>query len=73
MSYSSPMSDKDLKEEVQALARLLGKSEARRRLVVEGVSPHTADKLMRGVYPSEIGVLLGSAIRKVLEAAKKAS
>lgn len=53
------------------LARLLGKGEARRLLVVEGVSPHTADKVINGRYASEIGTLVGAAIKRALEAAKK--
>lgn len=52
------------------LAARIGKSEARRRLVVEGVSPHTADKIIGSRYPSEIGVLLGAAIQRAIEVSK---
>jgi hypothetical protein len=67
------MAKTDYKKAVQDLASRIGKSEARRELVVAGASPHTADKLLRGVYPSEVGHLLGGAIERAIEATKKRS
>lgn len=64
------MKNTNLKRAVLDLGQRIGKSEARRLLVVAGASPHTADKLLRGVYPSEIGHLLGDAIGRAIEAAK---
>lgn len=55
---------KDPKKIVQEIANQVGKHEARKRLVDEGVSTSTADKLVRDRYPSEIGQLLLQAILK---------
>lgn len=62
-----------LKAQVKAWATQIGKSEARRLLVVAGVSPHTADKLIGGRYPSEVGLLMGAAIERAIEASKQAA
>ena len=67
------MKKTDLKKAVLDLSKRIGKSEALRLLVVAGASPHTAEKLLRGVYPSQIGHLLGDAIGRALEAEKAAS
>lgn len=64
------MSRKDPKEEALELANQVGKPEARRLLVVAGISPHTADKLISGRYTSEVGLLVGAAIQRAIEAAK---
>lgn len=61
------MSDKDLKRMAEEFANKVGKPEARKLLVLEGISPHTADKIISGRYPSEIGDLLGAAIKRVLK------
>ncbi len=64
------MSSNDLKKTAIEIAKRLGKGEARRLLVVEGVSPHTADKIIGGRYQSEIGALVGAAIKRAFEASK---
>lgn len=65
------MNDKDLKQAVLELAQKIGKSEARRLLVLEGISPHTADKVLRGCYESEIGALVEGAIQRAIAASKE--
>lgn len=62
---------KDWKKNVKDMAKRVGKSEAKRQLVVAGVSTSTADKLIRDVYPSEVGPLLGAAIQRAIEASKQ--
>ncbi len=62
------MADKDLKKMAEQFALKVGKPMARKLLVLEGVSPHTADKIISGRYPSEIGELLGNAIKRVVKA-----
>lgn len=64
------MKSDELKEMVRGLVILAGKSEARRLLVVAGISPYTANSLTRGVYASGIGPLVGRAIREAVEAFK---
>lgn len=61
------MLSKDLKKMAEEFAKRVGKPRARKLLVLEGVSPHTADKIISGRYPSEIGELLGAAIERVLK------
>lgn len=67
------MSSNELKRKTIEFAKRVGKPEARRLLVVAGISPHTADKIIGGRYPSEIGILLGAAIQRVIEASKQAA
>ena len=67
------MSNMELKAAVEDLAKKLGKPEARRLLVIEGLSPHTADKIMGGRYQSEMGPLVRDAIRRAIVAADKAA
>ena len=59
------------KQAAMDLAKRVGKPEARRLLVVAGISPHTADKLISGRYTSEVGLLVGAAINRAVEAAKQ--
>lgn len=66
------MRNQDPKDIVRQLEALVGKRAARRLMVVEGLSPSTADKLLRECYPSEVGALLGDALERALNAAKKA-
>lgn len=66
-----PHMDRDPKEIVRQLALQVGKHEARRRLVDEGISTSTADKLVGERYPSEIGQLLLQAILKARMAIKR--
>jgi hypothetical protein len=63
------MSSEDLKKKAEEFAAKVGKPKARKALVLEGVSPHTADKIISGRYPSEIGELLGAAIERAIKAA----
>ncbi len=65
------MSIKDPKESVKQIEGLVGRPETRRLLCVEGVSPHTANKLVRNKYAPEIQSLLAGAIERALEAAKR--
>lgn len=60
----------DPRESVLELVALVGRSEARTLLVLEGVSPHTADKLTAGKYPSRVGKLMGDAIERVLSSVR---
>ncbi len=68
----APMS-KDPKKIVEELVEMLGKPRAERLLIEADVSPSLAGKLVRGTYPSQIGILVGAAIAKAREAAAKAS
>lgn len=65
------MANKNLKKDIADLAKRVGKPEARRLLVVAGISPHTADKLIGERYPSEVGILVGAAIQRAIEASKQ--
>lgn len=59
------MDDKALKKTLKTLVKKVGIVEARRLLVIAGVSPSTADKLVGNRYPSEVGRLLGATITRV--------
>lgn len=63
------MAIKDHKNTVQDLAARVGKPRARQFLVAAGVSISAADKLLRGKYKSEIGLLLGAAIERAAQSA----
>ncbi len=62
---------KDPKKTVRDIADQVGKQEARRLLVVEGISTSMADKLVADRYGSEVRQLVRQAIGRALEAAKK--
>jgi hypothetical protein len=53
---------KDPKELVRKLTQQVGKHEAKRLLVDEGVSTSTADKLVADRYKSEVKELIRKAI-----------
>lgn len=65
------MSKKDMKKAVVMWAEQVGKPEARRHLVVAGISPHTADKLVGNRYPSELGILMCAAVERAMRASKQ--
>ena len=56
---------------IDEVVLLVGKPEARRLLVAEGVSVSTATKLIGGKYESVFGLLLKRAVQSALENAKK--
>lgn len=62
---------KDPKKLIIEIANHVGKHEARRLLVDEGVSTSTADKLVTNRYKNEVGQLIRQAILKAYEAYKK--
>jgi hypothetical protein len=62
---------KDPKELVKQLAQQVGKHEARRLLVEEGVSTSTAEKLVGARYKNEVGLLIKDAVLRALESAKR--
>jgi hypothetical protein len=65
------MTSNDLKKLIRDMAIRVGRTEALRLLVVAGVSPHTADRLSRDAYQSQIGNLLGKAIKEAVKASKR--
>lgn len=65
--------NKDPREIVQEIIKMVGKRKAERLLIHEKISPSVASKLARGAYPSEIGELVADAILRAKEAAAKAS
>lgn len=64
------MSSDDLKKELQALAGRLGKSEVRRLLAIEYVSPSTVDKILEGNHGGEFRGITAAAIRRVIDSHK---
>ena len=66
----SQMRNKDPKNTVRQIETLVGRKEALRLMVIEGVSPSTADKLLAERYDSEVGALLSLAIARAMDAAK---
>jgi hypothetical protein len=64
------MSSNDPKKLVLELAKQIGKGEARRLLVEEGVSTSTAEKLVGERYESEVRGLVRAAILRAMQAAK---
>lgn len=71
MGYAESTMVKNPKKLVKELSAQVGRPEAKRLLVVEGVSISTADKLVRDVYKNEVGLLIQAAILKAVEASKK--
>lgn len=62
---------KDPKKVVLEIAQQVGKHEAQRLLVDEGVSTSTAQKLVANRYKNEVGQLIKQAILRAHEAAKR--
>lgn len=71
IAYISFMSNSDLLKAVADMVERVGKSEARRLLVVAGISPHTANTMTRGKYTAEIKLLVRRAILEAVEASKQ--
>ena len=69
--YISPMLEKDYKKLAFDMGERLGTAKAHSLLTGQGVSPSTATKLLAGSYPSEIGLLLGSAVVRAERASRK--
>ena len=63
--------NKDSKEVVLEIARQVGKHEAQRLLVNEGVSTSTAQKLVYEKYKAEVGEMMRRAIARAADAAEK--
>jgi hypothetical protein len=61
---------KDWSQALDELTDLVGKPEAKRLLVLEGISVGTADKLVGRRYPSQPRHLVAAAIHRALEATK---
>ncbi len=61
---------KDPKKLIKELASQVGRPEAKRLLVTEGISVSVADKLVRDVYKSDVGLLVQDAISRAIKAAK---
>lgn len=73
MSYAIPMMiQTEINQHLQWLIAQVGKSEARRMLVIEGLSPVTAERVVGGRYP-KIGVLVAAAIKSACASLKKAA
>jgi hypothetical protein len=64
---------KSPQEVVAELTELVGKHEARRLLVGEGISTSTSDKLVRNRYEHEIKHLMFQAINRAYKRVKQAS
>lgn len=62
---------KDPKKIVKEITNQLGKHEARRLLVDEGLSTSIAEKLVGNRYQNEVGQLVRQAILKAYDASKK--
>lgn len=62
---------KDPKAVVDEIAELVGKPEAKRLLINEGVSVSVSDKLVGRRYESEVGTLVRNAVLRALEKAKE--
>lgn len=62
---------KDPKKLIKELSAQVGRPEAKRLLVSEGISISTADKLVRDVYKNDVGLLIQDAIRRAIEASKQ--
>lgn len=67
------MKTKDYRLAALEFAKEVGIKEARKLFVIAGASPSVADKLSRGVYPSEVGTLLGRAIDDAITGKGRAS
>lgn len=55
---------------VDKLTQKVGKSEAMRMLVIEGLAPGTADKIAGNRYFSQPGCMVMDAIKRALEKAE---
>lgn len=71
LMFNKYMTNRDPKELVQELAESLGKNEAKKFLVAEGISTSTADKLVGNRYASEVRGLVQQAIIRACESARK--
>lgn len=68
MSYLPFMfTSKDYEKMATQLVKKVGIKDATRLLVLEGVSPHTANKILHGRYGQPIGKFVGRVLRDVLE------
>lgn len=56
------------KEDVEKLASRVGKPEAKRLLVIEGIAPGTAEKIVGDRYYSKPGHLVMAAIKRAIMA-----
>ncbi len=61
---------KDPRDAVKDLVRREGRRRVLGALIEEGISASTADKLVRGLYPSKVKDLVGMAIHRVTESLK---
>ena len=64
------MAKKDHKKLVDQLGAQVGKRKARQLLVAAGISTSAAEKLLRGKYLHEVGLLMGAAIERALASAQ---
>lgn len=64
---------KDPKKIVEEIVKQVGKRQAQKLLVEADISNSVASKLVHGLYPSRVGVLVGAAIERARVAALKAS
>ncbi len=62
---------KDPKAVVKEIATHVGKHDARKLLVNEGISTSTADKLVANRYSNEVGQLIKQAILRAYAVAKR--
>lgn len=66
-----PCMNKDPKKVVMEIANHVGKHDARKLLVDEGISTSTADKLVANRYKNEVGQLIKQAILRAYEVSKR--
>lgn len=57
----------DYEKMAEQLIERVGIKDATRLLVLEGVSPHTATKILHGRYGQPIGKFVGRVLKDVLE------
>lgn len=62
---------KDPKDLVREITDMVGKPEAKRLLVSEGISTSLSEQLVRQVYQSSVKLLVQRAIERAFEAAKR--
>lgn len=62
---------KDPKKLIKQLTSQVGKPEAKRLLISEGISISTADKLVREVYKNEVGLLIRAAVLRAVKASEQ--
>lgn len=61
---------KDPKDVVTEMVNQVGRHDARRLLVNEGISVSTAEKLVSGRYQPQVGYLITLAVMRAYEEAK---